>query len=157
VAMHEMMHSLGMLTGVSSPSGVASNTTWTIWDSMLSTADGTKVIGPEYVFNPAYVANLTGGNGGLYFDGAHAVAAYGGPVPVYDPSTFASGSSVSHLDPAYAPAGTTYLMDPSDGYGLGVRALTPVEVGILQDLGYTVYQSGGIAFIFIGFRLRRRR
>jgi VCBS repeat-containing protein len=155
VAMHEMMHSLGILSGVGSPTSLGNN--WTVYDSMLSTANGTDVIGANYVWDPAYVANLTGGNGGLYFEGPNAVAAYGGPVPIYTPGTWAPGSSVVHLDPARAPAGTTYLMDPSDGYGLGVRALTPVEIGMLRDLGYTVYQSGGIAFIFVGLRLRRRR
>ena len=31
-----------------------------------------------------------------------------------------------------------YLMDPFYGYGMGVRALSPVEVAMLRDLGYRV-------------------
>ena len=63
-----------------------------------------------------------------------------------------------HFDPAGAPPGVTYLMDPSDGYGLGVRTLSAVEIAMLKALGYTVYQNGGIAFIFVfGLRRRRRR
>jgi len=153
VAMHEMVHSLGMLTGVSSPSDMDQN--WTTYDSFISTSDGTAVIDPNYVWNAVYTPNLTGGNGGLYFNGPNAVAAYGGPVPLYNPGTWASGSSISHLDRADAPAGVSYLMDPSDGYGPGVRVISAVEIGILTDLGYTI--SPGYAFFFIGFGLLRRR
>ena len=80
------------------------------------------------------------------------MAAYGGLVPLYTPDPWTPGSSLTHLDPVFAPPGTVYLMDPSDGYGLGVRVLTPVEQGILSDLGFTVH-----AFVFIGFGLLRPR
>ena len=136
VAMHEMMHSLGILTGLNSPSSIGRN--WTVYDSFLATADGTAVIGSDYVFDAAYVPNLTGDGGGLYFAGPNVVAVYGGPAPLYTPDPYAPGSSLVHLDPAGAPPGTTYLMDPSDGYGPSVRALTAVDAAILADLGYTV-------------------
>ena len=158
VAMHEMVHSLGFLSGIGSPASIDTN--WSTYDSFLSTSAGTAVIDPNYTFNTAYTANLTGGNGGLYFDGPNAVAAYGGLVPLYTPGTWASGSSVTHLNPTpVKPAGTTgYLMDPSDGYGLGVRVITPVEVGILEDLGYTIVTpSGASVFVIFGFGLMRRR
>ena len=158
VAMHELVHSLGLLSGIESPGSIDSN--WTTYDSFLSTSTGTAVINPNYSWNAAYNANLTGGSGGLYFDGPNAVAVYGGPVPLYTPSTWVSGSSVSHLNPTpVKPTGTTaYLMDPSDGYGLGVRVITPVEVGMLRDLGYTIVtpSSASVFFIF-GFALVRRR
>jgi hypothetical protein len=118
------------------------------------------VINSDYSWNSAYDANLTGGNGGLYFDGTNAVAVYGGPVPLYTPGTWTSGSSVTHLKATpVKPTGTTgYLMDPSDGYGLGVRVLTPVEIGIMQDLGYTIVSpSSASVFFIVGFGLLRRR
>ncbi|MCH9722565.1 MAG: hypothetical protein K0U67_10955, partial [Actinomycetia bacterium] len=124
----------------------------TTYDSFLAAADGTSPIGGGYVWDAAYLSNLTGGNGGLYFDGPNAVEAYGAPVPIYTPGTWTPGSSLSHVDPADAPAGTVYLMDPSDGYGPGVRALTPVEAGILTDLGYTIH-----VLFFVGFGVLRRR
>lgn len=158
VAMHEMVHSLGFLSGIGSPASIDTN--WSTYDSFLSTSAGTAVIDPNYTFNTAYTANLTGGNGGLYFDGPNAVAVYGGLVPLYTPGTWASGTSVTHLNPTpVKPAGTTgYLMDPSDGYGLGVRVITPVEVGILEDLGYTIVTpSGASVFVILGFGLMRRR
>ncbi len=158
VAMHEIMHSLGVLSGIGSPGSIDTN--WSTYDSFLSAANGTAVINPDYTWNTAYNANLTGGNGGLYFNGPNAVAVYGGPVLLYLPGTWASGSSVTHLNPTpVKPTGTTaYLMDPSDGYGLGVRVVTPVEIGILRDLGYTIVtpSSASVFFIF-GFGLLRRR
>jgi len=153
VAIHELVHTFGFQSGIGDPASIDRN--WTTYDTFLSTSNGTSVIGGDYVWDANYTANLTGGGGGLYFDGPNAVLAYGGPVPIYTPGTWIAGSSVSHLDPAHAPVGTTYVMDPSDVYGPGVRVFTPVEVGILTDLGYTV--SPGYAIFFLGFGLRRRR
>jgi len=151
VAMHELVHTLGVMTGFGTdPNDIDRN--WTTYDSFLAAADGTSPIGDDYVWNPGYTPNLTGGNGGLYFSGPNTVDAYGAPVPIYTPGSWTPGSSLTHLDPADAPAGTVYLMDPSDGYGPGVRAFTPVGLGILGDLGYTVH-----ALFFVGFGVLRRR
>lgn len=159
VAMHEIVHSLGFLSGIGSPNAIDTN--WATYDSFLSTSTGTAVIDPNYSFNTAYTTNLTGGNGGLYFNGTNAVAVYGGPVPLYTPGTWTSGSSVTHLRASpVKPTGTTaYLMDPSDGYGLGVRVITPVDAGILKDLGYTIVtpSSASVFFIFGLGLIRRRR
>ena len=153
VALHEILHTFGFQTGIGDPANLDRN--WTTFDRFLSTSDGTAVIGDDYLWNTAYTANLTGAGGGLYFDGPHAVQAYGGLVPLYTPGAWIAGTSVSHLDPARAPAGTTYLMDPTDVYGLSPRVITPVEAAILTDLGYTV--SPGYALLFIGFGFLRRR
>lgn len=151
VVMHELVHTLGFITGFGTdPASIDRN--WTSYDSFLAGADGISPIGPTYVWNPAYTPNLTGGNGGLYFAGPNAVSAYGGLVPIYTPGDWTPGSSLSHVDPAYAPPATVYLMDQSDGYGPGVRVITAVEVGILTDLGYTIH-----AFVFVGFGVARRR
>ena len=151
VAMHELAHTLGFMTGFGTdPGGIDRN--WTTYDRFLATADGTSPISGSYVWDSAYTPNLTGGNGGLYFTGPNAVTAYGGPVPIYTPGTWTPGSTLTHLDPADAPPGTVYLMDPSDGYGPGVRVITPVEIGIFTDLGYTIH-----AFFFVGFGVLRRR
>ncbi len=143
------------MSGLGDPAAIDRN--WTTFDRYLATADGKAVIGADYVWDAAYAPNLTGGNGGLYFAGPNAVGTYGGPVPVYTPGAFKPGSSVIHFDPAEAPPGTVYLMDPTDGYGQGVRRLTPVEAGVLTDLGYTVYQSPVYALLVIGFGFLRRR
>lgn len=134
-ALHELLHSFGFLTGIETPPDMDRN--WTTFDRFLSAANGASVISDTYVWNSTSLANLTGGNGGLYFAGPNAVAAYGGPVPLYTPSVWIPGTSVSHLDPSM-PAANTNVMAAYQDYGPGVRTISPVETAILADLGYTV-------------------
>ncbi|MGI9123571.1 MAG: Ig-like domain-containing protein, partial [Mycobacterium sp.] len=154
VAVHELLHSLGLITGSGDIASVDRN--WTTFDQFLTTADGTPVILPDFTVDPDYLANFTGASGGLYFSGPNAVAAYGGPVPVYTPSTWSNGSSVSHVDPN-APNGP-YVMEPWSYYGPGVDGITAVELGMLADLGYTIDpQPRVVVLMFFGFGLLRRR
>ncbi|GAY18105.1 Ig-like domain-containing protein [Mycobacterium sp. shizuoka-1] len=155
-AMHELMHTLGFLSVVDS----AGNNTvpnWTTFDGFVVTSNGTSVFTGSN-WNTAYNSNLTGGNGGLYFGGANAVAAYGGPVPLYTPKPWESGSSMSHLDDSTFTGSITKLMNAASDTGLGVRTLSAVEIGIMKDLGYTmVSQSTGVAVLLVGLMLVRRR
>ena len=158
VALHELTHTLGFLSYTDQP-GSNTGTTWTVFDSFLVNADGTKVIGSDYIWRNAYTPNLTGGNGGLYVGGADAVAAYGGLVPIYTPGSWESGSSVSHLNDRVFGGANRKLMNAQVFSGLGIRVLSPVELAILADLGYTIApQPGSAALAFIGvFFLRRTR
>ncbi|MFZ4373511.1 MAG: Ig-like domain-containing protein [Mycobacterium sp.] len=137
VATHELLHTLGFLSYVNVP-GSNNGQSWTVFDSFLVTADGTKVIGSDFTWNTSYDPNLTGGNGGLYFGGADAVAAYGARVPLYTPSPWESGSSVSHLDDRTFVGVNRKMMNSQVRVGRGIRDLSSVELGILADLGYTV-------------------
>ncbi len=158
VALHELTHTLGFLSYTDQP-GSNTGTTWTVFDSFLVNADGTKVIGSNYLWKNAYTPNLTGGNSGLYFSGPDAVAAYGGLVPLYTPGSWESGSSISHLNDRTFTGSNRKLMNAQVFSGQGIRTLTPVELGILADLGYTIApQPGSAALAFIGvFFLRRSR
>ncbi len=131
VMMHELVHALGFLSGADD--ALDQDRGFTVYDSFLRAPDGAPVIDEAHQVKPQYLANFTGGNGGLFFDGPNAVAAFGGPVPLYTPGEWASASrSVSHLN---MPG---FLMVPFYGRGSGIRALTPVEQAMLRDLGYTV-------------------
>lgn len=158
VALHELTHTLGFLSYTDQP-GSNTGTTWTVFDSFLVNADGTTAIGSDYLWRNAYTPNLTGGNGGLYFGGTNAVAAFGGLVPLYTPSSWESGSSISHLNDRTFTGSNRKLMNAQVFSGQGIRTLTPVELGILADLGYTIApQPGSAALAFIGvFFLRRSR
>jgi hypothetical protein len=155
-AMHELLHTFGFISVVSS----AGNNTvpnWTTFDSFIVTSNGTSVFNGS-TWNTAYNSRLTGGSGGLYFGGANAVAAYGGPVPLYTPNPWESGSSMSHLDDDTFTGVLEKLMNASSDTGVGVRILSAAEIGIMKDLGYTmVSQSAGGAVLFIGMMLIRRR
>ena len=157
--MHEMLHAYGFLSYVDE-AGNNRYAQWTKFDSFIGTSAGAKVVNlTGYKFNTAYNTNLTGGAGGLYFLGANAVAAYGGPVPLYTPNPWEAGSSVSHLDDSTFTGAQTQLMNAMAEAGLGIRTLSAVELGILTDLGYTVKQNpSAAAVLFVGvFFLRRRR
>lgn len=151
VALHELLHTLGFLTGTGgNPAGADRN--WTTYDSFLATSNGTPVIGNDYRIVSGLVGSFTGAGGGLFFGGPNAVAAFGGPVPLYTPGPWEEGSSVSHVDEL---AG--YLMTPFSGFGVGVRVLHPVEIAILRDLGFTVRDTPLVyAFLLLAFVRRRR-
>lgn len=155
-AMHELLHTFGFLS-YTDEAGNNTGRSWTRFDQFLVTSNGTAVIGDTYRFNTAYNSNLTGGNGGLYFGGLNAVAAYGGYVPLYTPRPWEPGSSTSHLDDDTFLGSNTQLMNAVTDTGLGVRVLSPIELGILKDLGYTVTDSPVYAVVFLGFAFLRRR
>ena len=155
-AMHELLHTLGFLSNVDK-AGNNTGTTWTVYDSFLVDSTGAPVIGGDYTWNTAYNPNLTGRNGGLYLGGTNAVAAYGGLVPVYTPAPWSSGSSISHLNDSAFTGVNRQLMNAVSGQGQGVRVLSPVELGILADIGYHVSTGSGTStLMFIGFFVIRR-
>jgi len=137
VAMHELLHTVGFLSYVDAP-GANGGTSWTVFDSFLVNSSGTKLIGSDFTWNTAYDANLTGGSGGVFFGGPDAVAAYGRLVPLYTPSPWASGSSLSHLNDRVFAGGNRKLMNAQVGSGLGIRVISATELGVLADLGYIV-------------------
>ncbi len=152
--MHEMMHAYGFRSYLTD-AGNNNGNQWALFDSAVVDWTGTRVINDSYRFDPAFNANLTGGNGGLYYGGIHAVNAYGGLVPLYAPYLWEAGSSASHLDDD--TFWDTQLMEAMAPSGPGVRVLSPIEQGMLQDLGYTLSAPSWTSMIFIGFLIRRRR
>ncbi|MCE9514411.1 MAG: hypothetical protein K8R24_00435, partial [Mycobacterium sp.] len=155
-AMHELLHTFGFLS-YTDEAGYNTGREWTTFDQFIVTSDGTAVISDTYRFDTAYNGNLTGRNGGLYFAGPNAVAAYGGYVPLYTPRPWEPGSSTSHLDDDTFTGSDTQMMNAFSDVGLGIRVLSPIELGILKDLGYTVTDSPVYAVVFIGFAFLRRR
>lgn len=137
-AMHELLHAFGFLSYVDA-AGANTGTNWTSFDQFIVTAAGSPVISTgTFQWNVGFNPNLTGGNGGLFFGGLNAVAAYGAPVPLYTPNPWESGSSVSHLDDRTFTGANEKLMNATADTGVRVRVLSPVDRAILRDLGYTV-------------------
>jgi hypothetical protein len=137
-AMHELMHSFGFLSYVGQP-GSNTDAEWTLFASFIVTALGTKPIGNDFIWNGDFDPHLTGADGGLYLSGANAVAAYGGRlVPLFTPNPWEVGSSMSHLDDTTFTGSSQQMMNAKTDKGQGVRVLSPIERGVLQDIGYTV-------------------
>ena len=154
--MHEIMHAYGFLSYIDDV-GYNDGRRWPVFDRAVSDQNGTSVINDRYRFINAFNPNVTGGNGGLYFSGTNAVAAYGGLVPIYTPDPWESGSSGSHVDDYTFTGSDTMLMNAYSDSGLGVRVLSPVEQAILKDLGYTVSTPSWAAILFVGLVFLRRR
>ncbi len=157
-AMHELLHAFGFLSYVDQP-GKNNYQNWTKFDSMIVTSSGVKAINPNFKWNTNFNRNLTGANGGLYFAGTNAVAAYGGLVPLYTPKRWEAGSSVSHLDDNTFIGAAAKLMNAVTDTGLGIRVLSPVEIGVLKDIGYTMVTPapGTATLLFFGLVVFRRR
>lgn len=167
VAFHELTHAVGFTSTLKSNGlGLFNDNRWGTFAQFVTDQAGTKVIDPNtFTLNTAvWNAASVGGTGtGLFFDGANAVAANGGNlVPLHSPTTWESGSSSSHVD-ELAPF-NGMMMSYSTGTGLGVRDFSEVEVGMLQDLGYTaaVPEPETYAMLMaglgvVGFMRRRRK
>lgn len=132
VAVHELMHSFGYTSALNSRT---TGQAWLKWDSFVVDQNGNKVIGTDFRFKEEYLPNLNGSNGGLFFAGPNALAAYGAPVPL-------QAGSLSHLSasafPYNGPVSNRKVMSPSLLNGTILRTLSPVELAILADLGYKV-------------------
>lgn len=136
-AKHELLHSFGWNSEVDAAGGNA-KADWAHFDTFIVNADGTRAVSSDLKWNTAFDPNLTGANGGLYFAGPRAVAVYGGLVPLYTPGEFEGGTSVWHLDDDTFTGTNQKMMNGRTGTGPGLRTLSPLEIAVLQDLGYTV-------------------
>lgn len=172
---HELTHALGFSSFLSQAgtdpfgdgnAGTGNPGTWTKFDDFLKNSGGVDLInhGTGLTNQAVYDAAKTSA---VTFNGANAVAAFGGPVPIFAPNPFQPGSSISHLntnDPLFALA----MMKHDRDYGpQEARTYSAVEIGIMTDLGYTriaaIPEPGGLTLGFsliVGlavYRLKPRR
>lgn len=169
-AMHEILHAMGFSSGInSSGRGLQDNTSgtpdvWYDFDRFLTNSSGTFLVNPStFAFNTSLQGTLTGGSSaGVFFSGANAMAAYGGRVPIYSPNPYEEGSSGSHTDDATFTGGNQLMMNAATATGPGIRTLSAVELGILQDMGYSVIPEpstyvlvfGAVALVLTVWRRR---
>lgn len=138
VLLHELTHGLHFQT-LAGEDGLGSLTgypnTYAEYDRYLRTGNGKQLFIDPGQFN-GVPGDLTGGDGGVIFYAAAVLAAYGGaPVPIYAPSAFASGSSLSHFDGDAATGDP--VMGPRVLSGPANRKYEPYEIAALVDIGYT--------------------
>jgi len=143
VAIHELLHSFGFSSVVNqNGSGLDDKNpgtpdTWATFDKFLTRADGVSLINNAGVFDGSNVNALTGDSGSVLFNGQNAKDANGGvAVNLYAPTIFSPGSSISHLDDNTL-ALSELIMASSVSAGPKSRELSAIELGILQDIGYT--------------------
>ena len=137
---HELLHPMGWISSIEPGGGseFGTDTVWGAYERFIADSNGDSIVDPvTFVLDQTrWDASKTTS---LTFNGTSAMLANSGnPVPLYAPSVFDIGSSVSHVnddDPNISH--TTHVMVANGQKGLNARRLHPVERGILQDLGYT--------------------
>ncbi len=146
-ALHELTHTLGF--GLIADADVVN---FAVWSGLLTNRFGTPLfaLSPEERASTIVGGSSLDGEGnlvpslnGVYFAGENAVTQNGDLVPIYSPSQFVDGSSLSHLD--VLATGIQNMMDPfslnPENEPLGYSAL---EIAMLKDLGYTQINSSAI-------------
>lgn len=137
VMLHEITHGLGILSacdnvnGASGTSGLGTNVR-TIFDGLLYTGTGTKLFDATGAYQ-GDGDSLLGGDSGVYFHGTSAAATFGGNVPIYAPTTWAGGSSISHWINTLNPVP---VMNYNIGYATERRTYLPFEISAFEDIGY---------------------
>ena len=142
-AIHELLHAFGFASNIGQ-SPTNGPDTYVIFDQFLTDASGNPLV-TGGVFDQSKLGALTAGGNtpgsdspGVLFNGANAIAANGGNgIPIFSPSPFQPGSSISHLDDNSTVVSTSIMNAAAHNDGLDTRNLGPIEIGILKDIGYT--------------------
>lgn len=129
IALHEATHTLGFLSLIAPGGGSGLNGAFSRFDRGIHSRTGAPLVDPvtaQFVGTAADVESNT-----LRFHGRNCDM----HTPVYSPSPYRPGSSLSHFD-SYRSA-TRYVMHPSTGGGED-RKYAEEEMQALCDIGYTL-------------------
>jgi hypothetical protein len=94
----------------------------------------------------------------VYFNGTNATTLYGGLVPIYAPTNYTPGSSLSHLDTETFP---DYTMAHAIANGATKRTLSDLEIAMMSDMGWDVIPEPSPMIMIslvccVAFWIRRR-
>jgi hypothetical protein len=132
--LHEITHGLGLISfSDSTGAGVGgTNDTYAFWDDFLFTGNGTKLWNSSNGNFQGNASALTGGDGGIEFQGPLTTAENSNtPPPIYAPSPFEPGSSIGHFDD-----GLGAVMGPFLAPGEETRVYVSFEIQAFADIGY---------------------
>jgi hypothetical protein len=145
VALHEICHGLNFAGSMSYASGSAS---WgygtgypNIYDTFIRDGSDNSIINTSVYPNPSSALGTAVTSNNLWFHGAQAMSGNGGTrVKMYAPSSWAGGSSYSHLDYTTFASGSNRLMRYAISSGTAIHDPGPVTMGLLKDVGW---KTGG--------------
>ena len=139
VLLHEVGHGLGFTSlmdvnglGSLSSGGTDYTKVYSTFDELLEDNSGTRMINPATFLVQGNVADI---RGDMFFTGTNATTEAGMDIPVYTPSTFSDGSSISHWDVGFD---SNAVMNHQIFSATEKRSYSPFEIRVLQDLGYSV-------------------
>ena len=176
---HELVHSIGWLESMDQNGNPGSGqNSWGVYDQWVGDHTSTFLNTTTFALDTTgFMNNVEGGTGtqppspstGLYFHGTHVQAANGGnPVPLYSPTIYQGGSSVSHWDTDYFQGGNNpsnpndfSLMNHAGSSGAEgvVRSFNNLDIAMLQDI-FQVPEPNSALLVLIGGALmfvRRRQ
>lgn len=143
--LHELLHAMGFAHSVNQDGSSAcsqaagSPAGFGPYDRYLGDSNGLIIDQSSFVLDGTrWGSVVTGGAGtaGVQWQGPQGRASNNSAaIPLYTPTTYSNGSSVSHLDDDFYTS-QALLMESATGPGQGTRTLSNMEVGILKDLGY---------------------
>ena len=152
--LHEVFHGMGFAEGIAQNGGDLFGTTpgdvgmYTVWDQYVGDSTGALINASAQMNVSGWNTAVVGGAGavpangnGLYWHGPAAKAANGGnPVPLYSPTSgYEPGSSGGgHMDTEFYGF-TNRLMNHAAPAGMDQRVLSPEELGMFLDIGYTKF------------------
>lgn len=143
VALHELCHALGFASSARKDGSNfiyqysdGTNDLPLTYDRFIVNGGGTLLT--SFTSNDAGLSSFLTSNN-LFFNGTEAVAANGGNVRIYAPTTWNQGGkgSISHLDESFniSPY-TNALMNPGLDLSIAIHNPGPVGVGIMNDIGW---------------------
>ncbi len=137
VLLHEMTHGLGFLS-ISNQNGesVVGDGAFSFYDRLIETGNSNDSWDNDTAEFIGSTDWLTGQDGGLVLNGVNAAALFGALPPLYAPSPWQGGSSLSHWDTGGKITGGA-VMEPSIAPRQVRRTYASVDLGALADLGYT--------------------
>ncbi len=153
VVLHEIAHGLnfsGSMTVASGSGSWGSGTGYPyIYDTFMrdGTANPGNLLTNTGVYaNPSTALGTALKSNSIWFHGTNAMAANGGlRVKMYAPSTWASGSSYSHLDYSTFAGGENRLMVYAISSGVSTHDPGRITLGIFKDMGWTTAADVAIA------------
>jgi PKD domain len=142
VVLHELGHGLGFFASMDGEGGTGS---WgdqnrpVIFDRFIVNGADQRLIDTNLFPNPSSTLGAQLVSDNIFFDGTNAVAGAGGTKPkLYAPSTWSSGSSISHLDTSTYNGTPNALMRHALANGVSIHNPGPITLGIFKDLGWPI-------------------
>jgi hypothetical protein len=155
VVLHEIAHGLNFAGSMESTDGTTGTADWgystgypNIYDTFMKDGSGVYLTNTvTYPHASTALGNVVRSSN-IWFHGTNAMAANSGTrVKMYAPSTWAGGSSYSHLDYTTFNGTANRLMVFAISSGVATHAPGPVTLGLFKDLGWTVVVNNPVPVI----------
>ncbi|MGA1978026.1 MAG: T9SS type A sorting domain-containing protein [Bacteroidales bacterium] len=139
VAMHEIIHGLGFFSSMDVSGSTGSygiSNVPVAFDTFIENLAGKKLTDTLLFANPSAALKAALTSGQVYFDGPLLKNYSGGRAKLYAPTTYDSGSSISHLDENAYSNTVNALMTPAIDMGEAIHNPGQFTMSMLADMGW---------------------